>query len=143
MDTDTRNVLVTLGNQFKILCVCGSEMHIKQSSSENNLDGTYCDECKVGNHTLTYHCTQKENKFHKFEYNYCIKCGVTQYLMQKIENQNKQKQPIENDTKEENINLKLQQKQLFEQRLKLIDFNALQNRYKTQNIKMANDTQKK
>lgn len=150
MNKSSSDALSSLGAEFTVNCICGSKMTIKQPSSEYNSARTWCDSCNKLNPAFTYHCPQKTNKFHAMGYDYCFKCAVKQFQIQTINNY-VAKQSVDegksdadmknNDNDNINIETKLAQRKVFEQRLKLIEFTALKTRYERHNLNMAEDSQ--
>ena len=137
------NALSMLGSEFNVNCICGSLMNICQPSSEYNSSSTWCDSCKLQNPSFTYHCPQKQTKYHALGYDYCFKCAVKQFEIQTVNKYITDNQTVDekksNDQQEGKTNV-LKERDIFQERLKLIDFNALQTRYQRHNLEMAKDS---
>lgn len=98
--------------QFNIKCICGSNMIIIQNNLAYNDGGTpSCDCCRNMINQYMYHCPMKKNNIHQNGYDYCLKCASNQFKTQTINE------------------FKLNTKNIYEQRIKSIDFTSLENRY--------------
>eukprot|EP01084_Bolivina_argentea_P136683 240715_1 len=122
-----------LSHHFCINCVCGTQMKIKQPSKEYNSSNVWCDKCKKKNPSFTYHCPQKQNKYHSMGYDYCFLCAVQQFKLQSINEYIHQQQINESNDDEkksqQNENDKQKRFIIFKKRVELINFSTLQNRF--------------
>eukprot|EP00483_Globobulimina_turgida_P005063 UN05073 len=119
--------------QFPVSCVCGAEMAIKEPAKEygSSSNDIRCDSCNSGNLCFTYHCPQKQNNRHPNGYDYCIKCAMQQFQHQSINTYIKQ---------QEGNNDMIKKRAMFEERMKLINFITLKNRFDRTHLDLAPDS---